>query len=152
VDLQQIGFCRPALPADPHNHRLKAANLAAVWQTFHASGARHLVVVGHVDRPEDIRRYREALPATTLTSYLLHAGRDQLTARILLRGQGMGPRIAGDELDGLPEAALRKIAADAAEQAEALARAGIGDVVIGTDGRDPAETASAILDADRERP
>jgi hypothetical protein len=31
VDLAQIGFCRPTPVDDPGSHRLKAANLAAMW-------------------------------------------------------------------------------------------------------------------------
>ena len=39
VDLDQIGFHRPIPDGDPGNHRLKAANLAAVWREFRAGGA-----------------------------------------------------------------------------------------------------------------
>ena len=45
VDLSQISFCQPAPDDDPHNHRLKAANLGAMWPTFRAAGARCLVVI-----------------------------------------------------------------------------------------------------------
>ena len=39
VDLDQIGFHRSVPADDPGNHRLKAANLAAVWRAFRAAGA-----------------------------------------------------------------------------------------------------------------
>jgi hypothetical protein len=39
ADLDQIGFHRPIPAADPGNHRLKAANLAALWHAFRAGGA-----------------------------------------------------------------------------------------------------------------
>jgi hypothetical protein len=38
VDLDQIGFYRPVSTGDPGNHRLKAANLAAVWHEFRPAG------------------------------------------------------------------------------------------------------------------
>lgn len=56
VDLQQIGFLHPVPGRDPGNHRLKAANLAAVWAGFHAYGAKRLVVVGSVEQPSQARR------------------------------------------------------------------------------------------------
>ncbi|GIF71657.1 hypothetical protein [Asanoa siamensis] len=43
--------------------RLRAANLAALWSTFHARGARRTVVVGHV---VDVPAYRAAAEAEAL--------------------------------------------------------------------------------------
>jgi hypothetical protein len=37
IDLDQIGFLQPASDGDPGSHRLKARNLAAIWQTYHAA-------------------------------------------------------------------------------------------------------------------
>ena len=34
---------------DPRNHRLKAQNLAGIWRTYHAAGARHLVMTGPIE-------------------------------------------------------------------------------------------------------
>lgn len=145
VDLQQIGFYRPAPPGDPGNHRVKAGNLAGIWQTFHAGGARRMVVVGPVEHPAVVRTYRAALPAARVTVYRLHAGRDQLTERIMLRGRGGGPPIPGDELAGLPVAQLHRIAEDAAAQAAALQHAGVGERGIDTDRRSVPDIARTIL-------
>lgn len=49
LDLDQLGRCHPAPADDPGNHRLKARNLAAVWRTYRAAGARCLTVVGPVE-------------------------------------------------------------------------------------------------------
>lgn len=57
VGLDQIGFHRPVPSADLGNHRLKAANLAAVWRTFRDNRADCLIVVGPLDRPEDAAAY-----------------------------------------------------------------------------------------------
>ncbi|MCH8147275.1 MAG: AAA family ATPase, partial [Planctomycetes bacterium] len=93
VDLEQIGFFRPIPDDDPDNHRVKAHNLAAMWQIFRSSGAQCLIVVGRINHSVDIRIYKDVLPEATLTLCRLHAGPKQLRHRITLRGQGFGPRI-----------------------------------------------------------
>ena len=67
LDLEQVGFLRPAGVADPGNHRFMAANLASVWRTFRASGADCLVAVGSVEDPEAEAAYLAALPGVALT-------------------------------------------------------------------------------------
>jgi hypothetical protein len=147
VDLDQIGFHRPVSTNDPGNHRLKAANLAAIWQTYRANGSRCLIVVGPVESPDAVRTYTAALPAATITLCRLHAGRDQLAERIMLRGQGLGSTwgMPGDELRGLSGALLRQAADDASADAEALENAAIGDLRIDTDGRPAQDIALEIL-------
>jgi adenylylsulfate kinase-like enzyme len=61
LDLEQVGFLRPARATDPGDHRLKAANLAAVWRTFRARGADCLVAVGSADGPDGEAAYVAAL-------------------------------------------------------------------------------------------
>jgi adenylylsulfate kinase-like enzyme len=144
VDLEQVGFLRPVPADDPGNHRVKASNLAATWQKFHAQGARCLIVVGSIDDRDAIRMYSGALPAGSLTLVRLHAGRDQLRDRIMVRGQGGGWRAPGDLLDGQPAATLQRIADKAALDALDLERAGIGDVRIDTDGLTIHEIADQV--------
>ena len=91
VDLDQLGFHRPVPAGDPGNHRLKAANLAAVWRTFRAGGAACLIAVGPLDRPEYAGVYTAALPAATITLCRLHASRQVLAHRVARRGQGLTP-------------------------------------------------------------
>jgi hypothetical protein len=145
VDLDQIGFRRPARAGDPGNHRLKAANLAAVWRTFRAGGAGCLIAVGPLDRPEDAGAYTAALPAATITLCRLHAGRQVLADRVARRGRGLAPTwgLAGDELIGQPPARLREIAARAARIVDALD--GVGDLRVDTDDRPADEIAAEIL-------
>jgi hypothetical protein len=144
VDLDQIGFHRPSPANDPGNHRLKAANLAAIWPAYSAAGARRLVIVGPVNSPDAIAIYRAALPAANITVCRLHAGRRVLTERVMLRGQGQGPQIAGDELVGQPDAVLQRAAERAIADANALDAAAIGDLRIDTDGRSVPDIAQAI--------
>lgn len=146
LDLQQLGFLRPADPADPYAHELKADNLAAVWQMFQGTGARWLVVVGAVESAAAVRRYRDRLPADALTVCRLRAGAARLAERVALRGLGQGPQIAGDGLRGQPAEVLERAAARAAEEATALDRTGLGDLVIDTDGHSPSELAERLLD------
>jgi hypothetical protein len=145
ADLQQIGFAEPAVPSDPANHQLKARNLAAMWHNYRDRGAQTLVVVGEVDRPETVELYRQELAGTSLTLCRLDAGQDELTTRILLRGNGGGPGIPGDRLKGQPAGALHRIASEAAQRAVAMQRLGLGDFAVSTDGLAPAEIARIVL-------
>jgi hypothetical protein len=145
VDLDQIGFHRPLSADDPGNHRLKAGNLAAIWRTYRDSGSECLVVVGPVEDREAVLIYTTALPAARITLCRLHAGRDQLTDRIIRRGQGFGPDVPGDELRGQPTALLRQLADRAEAQAQALESAAIGELRIDTAGRPAQDVAKELL-------
>ena len=140
VDLDQIGFSGPAVAG----HGIRARNLAALWQTYRAAGAQGLVVTGPAEDEAAVSAYVDALPAATLTLCRLHAGHDELTRRIMLRGRGSTWLQPGDPLTGQPAAYLRRVADQAAIDADALERAAIG-LRIDTDGRTVAELADAVL-------
>jgi len=125
--------------------RVKARNLAALWRTYLAAGAECLTVVGPVEDETAVTTYTDALPSATVVLCRLHAGRDQLTRRILLRGRGGGswPQ-PGDPLLGRPTADLLQIAGRAAAGADALERAAVGAVRVDTDGRTVGEVADVI--------
>lgn len=74
----------------------------------------------------------------------LHAGHDQLTERIMLRGQGDSWRAPGDPLKGQPTDTLNRIADKAAANADELERAEIGDLRIDTDGRTIEEVTQLV--------
>lgn len=144
VDLGQLAFVRPAPPADPDNHRLVAANLAALWTTYGDAGADCLIVNGRVDSADDVRHYTDALPAVTITLCRLTAGRDELTQRIRRRSERGGLELAGDQLLGQPDVVLRRVIERAVRNADELERAGIGDLRVDTDGRGVDEIADDI--------
>jgi adenylylsulfate kinase-like enzyme len=146
VDLSQIGFCRPAAPDDPDNHRIKARNLGALWAQFRAVGARCLIVTGRVNDRATVETYSAAVPGTTLRLCRLHADRDTLTARVLQRGRGIGPGIPGDELRNRSAASLDLFAEWAVRDADELERAGLGDLRIDTS-RDPADEVARRIRA-----
>jgi predicted ABC-type ATPase len=144
VDLDQIGFIRPSPDDDPGRHRLKAGNLAAMWRTYHAAGARQLIATGPIESDEALQSYIRALPAATVTAVRLQAGHAELTRRIMSRGAGGSWPQPGDPLRGQPPEVLLQAAGRAAAEARALERAAAGIVRIDTDGRTVAEAVDAI--------
>ena len=88
IDLDQIGFCRPVPSGDTGIHRVKARNLAAMWHTYRAAGAQCLIVSGPVESEAAAKAYADALPRAAIMLCRLHAGADELTRRIMLRGHG----------------------------------------------------------------
>jgi adenylylsulfate kinase-like enzyme len=141
IDLDQIGFLTPAAHSDPGNHRLKASNLAAIWRTYHAAGARHLVMTGPVGNQATLQTYLAALPAATVTACRLHAGPAELRRRIMTRGQGGSWPQPGDPLRGQPAGYLSQVARQAAADARTLDRAQLDAIRIVTDGHTAAEAA-----------
>jgi adenylylsulfate kinase-like enzyme len=144
IDLDQIGFVRPAPAGDPGNHLVKARNLAAMWQTYRAAGAQCLVAVGPVGDDAVARAYAAALPRAAITLCRLHAGADELTRRIMLRGQGGSWPQPGDPLTGRPATYLLRAAATAAADAEALEHAVPGALRIDTGRLSVAAAADAV--------
>ena len=139
VDLDQIGFVRPGSDNDPGGHRLKAANLAAMWRTYHAAGATHLVATGPVDGESALQTYLRALPAG-VTVCRLHAGPAELTRRIISRAEGGSWNQPGDPLRGQSAEYLLRVADQAIAGADALE----GAVRIDTDQLTAAEAADLI--------
>lgn len=132
VDLEQIGFLSPAPADDAGNHRLKAQNLAAMWATYSAEGARCMVVVGSIHSAEERQHYFEALPHSEWTFCRLSVGRQALADRINARGAGQGPRLAGDPLIDQSPAVLTMATDQAVADEWALRRADLGDVSVDT--------------------
>ncbi|HXS65237.1 MAG TPA: hypothetical protein VN767_20480 [Streptosporangiaceae bacterium] len=128
LDLGQVGFCRPG----QGNLEVKARNLASVWQNYRAAGAQCLVAVGPVENGAVAEAYAAALPDASLTLARLHAEVGELTRRIMLRGQGSSWNEPGDPLGGQPAEKLLEVAANAAEDAEALDQAKIDATRIDT--------------------
>jgi len=143
VDLDQISFVRPAHPGDSRDRRLKARNLAAIWQNYRAAGATHLIATGPIANDQALQAYAAEIPGA-LTICRLRAGADELTKRILSRGAGGSWPQPGDPLRGQPARVLVHYSARAAEQAAALDESQLGDIVIDTDGCLPEEAAVLI--------
>jgi predicted ABC-type ATPase len=134
VDLRQIGFVTPGVPGDPCQHRLRAGNLAAMWQNYRAAGARYVIATGPVESDAVFSTYREALPSATITLCRLHAGRAELRRRVMSRGTSGSWPEPGDPLRGQSAEYLAEVADRAAADADALDRSGVHAVRIDTDG------------------
>ncbi|WP_346176382.1 hypothetical protein [Streptomyces cuspidosporus] len=143
LDLDQIGFCGPTPADDPRNHRVKSRNLAALWRAYRAVGARCLTVVGHVEDESVLQAYTDALTPATVTLCRLHAGREELTRRILGRGRGGSWPQPGDLLRGRPAERLLQAADAAVADDAALERAALG-IRVDTDGRTVEEVAETV--------
>jgi hypothetical protein len=141
IDLDQIGFLKPRPAGDPRNHRLKASNLAAMWQSYDAAGATHLVLTGPVEDQAALRAYRAALPAATITTCRLHAGPAELLRRIITRGDGGSWPQPGDPLCGQPLSYLAQVAEQAAADARTLDRTPLDALRIDTDRHTAGEAA-----------
>jgi adenylylsulfate kinase-like enzyme len=120
IDLDQIGFCGPALAGHQVSHLIKARNLAALWRTYRTAGASHLIAVGPVQNEAAYQAYAEALPAASITLGRLHAGPAELRSRVMSRGLGGSWPQPGDPLAGQPAAHLHRVADQAAADAAAL--------------------------------
>jgi adenylylsulfate kinase-like enzyme len=147
VDLDQIGFVRPAHRRDPGSHQLKARNLAAMWRNYHAAGATHLVAAGPVGSNAELQTYAGAFSAATITLCRLHAGPDEMTRRVMSRGGGGSWPQPGDPLRGQPAGYLRAVADRAISADGAFEREQLGSVRIDTTGRTPDESADLIAAA-----
>ncbi|HEX6451854.1 MAG TPA: hypothetical protein VF060_20615 [Trebonia sp.] len=144
ADLDQLGFCHPDLDGDPGRHRLKAGNLAALWRTYHARGARLLVATGPVPDSQTLDAYTAALPSADVTVCRLHASPAELLRRIESRGRGESWSQPGDPLRGQLAERLREAAASAATEAELLDRAAVGDVSVDTSALTIEQTADQL--------
>jgi hypothetical protein len=130
MDFDQLGLCYPTPVDDPYNHRVKAQNLAAVWPTYRAAGARCLIAVGGGAAREAVLLYAGKVPDTVLTLCRLRATPERLTERVFRRGLGRGPVIPGP-----PPTTSKQLAAMAAEairQADELDNADFADLCIDT--------------------
>jgi hypothetical protein len=97
-----------------------------------------------VESEAAVKAYADALPRAAITLCRLHAGANELTRRIMLRGHGGSWPQPGDPLAGQPTAYLLRVAASAAAEAEALEHAVTGALRVDTDGLTVEETADLI--------
>lgn len=133
VDLDLLGAAWPAPADDPHQSRLKAQNLAAVWTNFRTNGSRRLVVAAVVETLAEKQMLCSAVRADLLLCRL-EASDGTLAER--LRGRG---RDFGGDLD--------KLARRAAELSVQLAEDHVSDLVVDTNRKAPDELAEVLLRA-----
>ncbi|MET9018386.1 hypothetical protein ABZV93_00235 [Actinopolymorpha sp. NPDC004070] len=131
VDLDLLGACWPVPEDDPHNERMKARNLGAVWRNYQAAGARCVLAAGVIESRDHLALYADAVPHAVPVLGRLRAGQQELTARIVRRG-----REHGADLDKLTRRAVQLSAQ--------FERDDIADFCVDTDGRDVADVARMV--------
>lgn len=70
--IAQFGPKRPVSNGLRFHDQLRVRNLAAVWSTYRAAGARFMIVSGHVTTPELRVSYTSALPECDVQVVRLH--------------------------------------------------------------------------------
>lgn len=145
LDLTQLGFVRPALPAAAAAQQ-RALNLLSVWRVFHDAGARRLVTSGPFAKPQELDACLEALAGCTITVCRLEADASALRARLLDRSLPGGPNLAGDTLLGSRPAEHEILLRTALGESEPWSGWDSGTVV-DTTLQDPGETIGVVLRA-----
>jgi len=143
MDFDQLGLCYPSPADDPHNHHVKAQNLAAVWPAYRNAGARCLIAVGGVTSRETVLRYADKVPDTDLTLCRLRATPERLTERVFRRGLGRGPVIPGPP-PTTSKQHLAAMAAAAIREAGELDATDFADLCIDTNDHNVAQVAKHI--------
>lgn len=132
VDLDLLGACWPVPDDDPHNERMKARNLGAMWQNYRAAGARCVLAAGVIESRDGLALYADAVPNAVPVLCRLYAGRQELADRIVRRGRERG-------------ADLDKLTRRAAQLSAQLERDDIADFRVDTDGRGVPEVAREVV-------
>lgn len=132
ADLDLLGASWPVPADDPHNERMRAANLAAVWANYQAAGSRCLIVDGVIESRKHREAYEAAIPQAIAVLCRLEAGNEQLGSRIVRRGRERGDGIA-------------KLTHRAIELSALLERDDGAELTVDTNGRDVAQVADQIL-------
>ncbi|GAA2787053.1 hypothetical protein GCM10010452_14140 [Crossiella cryophila] len=128
LDTDQLGLCSPVPADDPANHRVKAANLAAMWSAYRTVGRDGLIVSGILESATVARGYTSALPGAAVTLCRLRVRSRELRDRIHRRGW----------LTELADASVRA--------AEAMDRDDFADVCVDTTGLSAVAVARLVLE------
>ncbi len=147
VDVGQLSFIGGLAADDEALLDVQAANVAAAWDVFAETGARWLVMSGALTRSSDLQSYQDLLPNVDFRPVRLTASDDDIRTRVLLRGQGNGPNLAGDLLMGQPQATLDAAATAARGMAHRLAACALPGPVVDTTGASVETTVALVRDA-----
>ncbi|WP_167475503.1 AAA family ATPase [Nocardia arthritidis] len=137
VDADQFGFHPSEYLPD-----IKAENMIHAWNGYRGADAQALIVVAR-GAPET---YLRALAGELVTTVYLEASPGELARRIARRGNGEGPRLAGDSLVGVAAPQQDRLLARATAESAALRGDRDGALVIDTDRETPAAVAAKLVD------
>lgn len=136
ADLDLLGAAWPAPDDDPHQSRLKATNLAAVWSNYVRAGSRLLIVAGVVESPGERRQLERAIGGAVVICRL-DAPDAELAQRIHHRARESGTHLA-------------KLVARASELSAQLVADDVSDYSVSTAGSTIDDVADNVL-ADWQR-
>ncbi len=130
VDVDQLAQCFPRPADDPFHAGLVVRNLADLCRNFLAAGAERLILPYVIEDAAGRAAIVSAIPGGELTVVRLTVRPETVLAR--LRGRESGESLAWH---------LRR----APELTAIMERNGVGDLIVGTDGRTPDDLALEIL-------
>ena len=86
IDMDYLRSVYPRPEDDPFHEKVGLRNLKAVWQNFHAAGARVVIIPSVLESLESLTGYREAIPGAEftivrLTASIERSAPDLLSAR-----------------------------------------------------------------------
>ena len=131
ADLDLLGAAWPAPDDDPHQSRLKATNLAAVWSNYRRVGSRRLIIAGVVENLAERQQLEHATGGPVLICRL-DAPYAELAQRINDRARETGSGVA-------------QLVARAAELSAQLIAADASDFSINTAARTVDDLADEVL-------
>jgi len=141
VDLDQVGFLRPA----PPDSSLQAANLGVLWRNALSRGATHLIANGMVTTNRDLTILRHALRPAPARALRLAANPDTLWERIQARSTGGPALLINDDLENATTDLQHTVHRVAVDQNVESAAANLGDHVIDTTNRSIEEAVQQAL-------
>jgi len=127
VDIDQLGMCYPVIEDDPDRTLIKARNLGAWVETFHAAGAQRLLVSG-VAAGQEVETFAKHAPGALITWVLLHAAAGPLRDRLY-----------GLDWD-------RQMVDETLRYADEVATSSVADVRVDVTGLSVAEVAAHLLE------
>ncbi|MEU4294247.1 AAA family ATPase [Kribbella sp. NPDC026596] len=131
ADLDLLGAAWPAPDDDPHQSRLKATNLAAVWSNYRRAGSRSLIIAGVVENLLERRQLEDATGGPVMICRL-DAPDTELAQRIHGRARETGTGLA-------------QLVARAAELSAQLIAEDVSDHSINTAARTIDDIADEVL-------
>ena len=142
VDLRQVSWAGPGVDAAD----VRDGVVRALVGLHRGAGADVVVLVGP-GTPDDVARVTAAVAPSAVTVVRLGADEATLADRLRRRARGEGVELPGEGLAHLDDEELASLARRSAAEGDALRAAGVGDVVVRTDGLDPSEVVSRVLTA-----
>jgi len=131
VDFDQLTACFPRSPGDDvWGTNLGLANLAALWRNYAALGADRLLIARVIEDRKELDGYRRAVPGAEIVVVRLRASPSTLQERVRQRGEARG---------------MEWHLARAVELATLMEARRVEDLVLETEGRQPAELARETL-------